>query len=106
MTRPSVTLFVIAELTAAPGRHDRLRTALEALIEPTLDEPGCLSYRPYTDPNDPARMLVLERWENRQAFHTHLTTPHLRHARQVLDRILARPLTLRILLEAPQEPAT
>ncbi|GAA3212264.1 putative quinol monooxygenase [Nonomuraea helvata] len=96
-----MSLFVIAEFLAAPGQHDRLRTALEALIEPTLDEPGCLAYQAYADPNDPASMVIVERWENRQAFDEHFTTPHLRHAQRVLDRILARPLTLRTLVEAP-----
>ncbi|WP_202125781.1 hypothetical protein [Actinomadura physcomitrii] len=31
-------LTVVAECLASPGREDRLRTALEALIEPSLDE--------------------------------------------------------------------
>ncbi|MCK7621787.1 antibiotic biosynthesis monooxygenase [Streptomyces sp. RS10V-4] len=100
-----MSLFVVAEFLAVPGRHDRLRTALEALIEPTLDEPGCLAYRIYTDPNDPARMVAVERWEDRQALDAHLATPHLRHARRVLDRILARPLTLRTLVEVGRESA-
>jgi quinol monooxygenase YgiN len=100
-----VSLFAVAEFLAAPGQDDRLRTALEALIEPTLDEPGCLSYRAYADPNDPARMVVVERWETRRAFEEHFTTPHLRHAQDVLKRILARPLTLRTFAETSAEGA-
>ncbi|MGV9328350.1 putative quinol monooxygenase [Streptosporangium sandarakinum] len=96
-----MSLFVIAEFLAAPGRHDRLRTALEALIEPTLEEPGCLAYAAYVDPNDPARMMVMERWENRRALDEHRATPHLRHARRVFDRVLARPPAVRTLVEAP-----
>ena len=46
-------LTVVAECLAARGQEDRLRTALEAMIEPSLDEPGCLAYRPYVDPNEP-----------------------------------------------------
>ncbi|MGV9309486.1 putative quinol monooxygenase [Nonomuraea sp. NPDC003727] len=96
-----MSLVVIAEFLAAPGQHDRLRTALEAMIEPSLDEPGCMAYQPYTDPNNPARMVVVEQWANRQALDEHFTTPHLHHARQVLDQILAEPLTIRTLVEAP-----
>lgn len=55
-------LTVVAECLAAPGQEDRLRTALEAMIEPSLDEPGCLAYRPYADPNDGARMVIVEQW--------------------------------------------
>ncbi|MEU9499704.1 antibiotic biosynthesis monooxygenase [Streptomyces sp. NPDC048196] len=50
-----MSLTVIAECLAAPGQEDRLRTALEAMIEPSLEEPGCLAYQPYADPNRPAR---------------------------------------------------
>ncbi|MGV9381512.1 putative quinol monooxygenase [Nonomuraea sp. NPDC003707] len=54
-----------ALLLAAPGQHDRLRTGLEAMIEPSLDEPGCLAYEPYIDP---ARMLIVQEWTGRQAL--------------------------------------
>ncbi|MCW6004340.1 antibiotic biosynthesis monooxygenase [Micromonospora sp. CPCC 205371] len=49
----------------------------------------------------PTTVRIVEHWANRQAFDEHFTTPHLRHAQRVLDRILARPLPLRMLAEAP-----
>ncbi|MFG3114335.1 putative quinol monooxygenase [Streptomyces sp. NPDC048197] len=57
-----MSLIVVAECLAEPGQEDRLRTALEAMIEPSLEEPGCLAYRPYTDLNQPARMVIVEEW--------------------------------------------
>ncbi|MDR7171578.1 quinol monooxygenase YgiN [Nocardia kruczakiae] len=89
-----MVLHVVAELHARAGQEDRLRTALEAMIEPSLAEPGCLDYRPYADPNDPARMVVVERWHGPDALETHFATPHFRHIAEVLDRILAEPMTL------------
>ncbi|MBZ4319145.1 putative quinol monooxygenase [Streptomyces huiliensis] len=99
-----MTLFVVAECLAAPGKEDRLRTALEAMIEPSLDEPGCLAYRPYTDPNDPARMVIVEQWTGPEALAEHFTTPHFRHVAEVLDEVLAEPLTIRKLVPAPEGP--
>ncbi|MCO5974545.1 putative quinol monooxygenase [Actinoallomurus soli] len=52
------------------------------MIEPSLDGPYCLAYQPYTDPNDPARMVVVEQWADRRALDEHFTTSHLHHARQ------------------------
>ncbi|MER7211072.1 putative quinol monooxygenase [Streptosporangium sp. NPDC000239] len=89
-----MSLTVIAELLARPGQEDRLRTALEAMIEPSLDEPGCLAYRPYVDPNEPARMVVVEEWTGPEALTEHFATPHFQHVRQVLDLILAVPMTV------------
>ncbi|MEU2026771.1 putative quinol monooxygenase [Streptomyces sp. NPDC016469] len=96
-----MTLTVVAECLAAPGREDRLRTALEAMIEPSLDEPGCLAYRPYTDPDDGARMVIVEEWTDPQALAEHFTTAHFRHVKEVLDLILAEPMTIRRLVAAP-----
>ncbi|MCG5213477.1 putative quinol monooxygenase [Streptosporangium sp. KLBMP 9127] len=93
-------LIVLAECRAAPGQEDRLRTALEAMIEPSLDEPGCLAYRTYTDPNHPASMVVIEEWATPRALMEHFTTPHFRHAQQVLDLVLTEPMTLRRLVAA------
>ncbi|MDT3396900.1 putative quinol monooxygenase [Streptomyces sp. B1866] len=96
-----MTLTVVAECLASPGQEDRLRTALEALIEPTLDEPGCLSYRLYSDPNDPGRMAIVEEWTGPQALAEHFETAHFQHAAQVLGRILAEPPVMRRLVAAP-----
>ncbi|PZT72791.1 MULTISPECIES: putative quinol monooxygenase [unclassified Streptomyces] len=93
-------LTVVAECLAAPGQEDRLRTALEAMIEPSLDEPGCLAYRPYADPNDGARMVIVEQWTSPQALAEHFTTPHFHHASEVLDRILAEPIKIHRLIPA------
>ncbi|WP_413807691.1 putative quinol monooxygenase [Streptomyces sp. OE57] len=96
-----MSLVVIAECLAAQGQEDRLRTALEAMIEPSLDEPGCLAYSPYVDPNRPARMVVVEEWTGPGALQGHFTTAHFLHVRQVLDRVLAEPMTVRTLVAAP-----
>ncbi|WP_406232137.1 putative quinol monooxygenase [Nocardia sp. NBC_01009] len=96
-----MSLWGIAECVAAPGQHDWLRTALEAMIELSLDEPGCLAYQPYIDPNDPAHMVIVEEWPDPQALAEHFTTPHFRHVEQVLGQILAQPLSLWKLIIAP-----
>ncbi|MFH8344339.1 putative quinol monooxygenase [Streptomyces sp. NPDC018045] len=96
-----MSLIVVAEALAKTGQEDRLRTALEAMIAPSLDEPGCLTYRPYVDPHEPARMVLVEEWTGPQALAEHFTTPHFHHLRQVLDTILAEPLIIRKLVPAP-----
>lgn len=95
-----MTLFVVAEFRAATGQEDRLRTALEAMVEPSLSEPGCLAYHPYADPNDSAVMVLVEQWTSAQALDEHFTTAHFHHVRAVLDRILAEPMTIHRLVTA------
>jgi quinol monooxygenase YgiN len=98
-----MSVIVIAECLALPGQDDRLRTAWEAMIEPSLEEPGCLAYQPYADLNHLARMVIVEEWADPQALAAHVTTPHLRHVQQVMDLILAEPMIIRKLTAAPVE---
>ncbi|WP_328411556.1 putative quinol monooxygenase [Nocardia sp. NBC_00403] len=95
-----MNLHVVAEFRAAAGLEDRLRTALEAMIEPSLAEPGCLGYQPYTDPNDVGRMVLVEEWTGSDALDEHFTTPHFFHVRDVLAEILAEPMVIKRLVTA------
>jgi len=88
-------LVLLAEFRAAPGSEARLRQALAGMVEPSLAEPGCLEYRPYVDPTDPARMLIVEQWQDRAALDYHFQTEHFRKVSDVLDQILAEPFTIR-----------
>ncbi|MEV5977027.1 putative quinol monooxygenase [Streptomyces sp. NPDC052114] len=96
-----MSLTVIAEALAKTGQEDRLRTVLEAMVEPSLAEPGCLAYRPYTDRDEPARMVLVEEWTDPQALAEHFATPHFAHLKQALETVLAEPLTIRKLVPAP-----
>ncbi|MBW1598638.1 putative quinol monooxygenase [Streptomyces sp. JJ38] len=95
-----MSLTVIAVFDAARGKEDALRTALEAMIEPSLDEPGCLAYQPYVDPNRPGNMVIIEEWTDRAALERHFGTPHFEHVARQLETLLSRPFTLRHLTEA------
>ncbi|WP_433521840.1 putative quinol monooxygenase [Nocardia pseudovaccinii] len=67
---------------------------------PSLAAPGCLTYHPYTDPNDPSHMVLVEEWTTAEAFDEHFTTPHFFHVRDVLDQILAEPMIIKRLVSA------
>ncbi|GGK36734.1 putative quinol monooxygenase [Nocardia camponoti] len=95
-----MSLTVVAECLAAPGYEDRLRTALEAMIEPSMEEPGCLSYRPYADLNQLGRMVIVEEWTDADALAAHFATAHFAHVEQVLSFVLAEPMTVRKLVAA------
>ncbi|MFI6581691.1 putative quinol monooxygenase [Embleya sp. NPDC050493] len=97
----SNTLTLIAGFTAKPGREERLRNELDAMIAPSLAEEGCIAYRPYVDPERADRMIIVEEWADSAALEHHFTLPHFKHVARVLDEILAEPFTLRRLTDAP-----
>ncbi|MET8294741.1 putative quinol monooxygenase [Streptomyces sp. NPDC048387] len=97
----SNTLTIIAGFTAKPGQEERLRTELNAMIEPSLAEEGCLAYQPFTDAARPGRMVIIEEWAGSEALEHHFSLPHFQQVAAVLQEILAEPFTLRRLTDIP-----
>ncbi|GGT42066.1 putative quinol monooxygenase [Nonomuraea spiralis] len=97
----SNTLTIVAGFRAEPGQEERLRQELNAMIEPSLAEEGCLGYQPYADPERPDRMIIVEEWADDAALVHHFSLPHFKHVAQVLEEILAEPFTLRRLTDVP-----
>ena len=71
-------LTVIAYMRTAPGKRDELRAALEALVEPTSKEQGCVNYDLHQGIEDPYRFFFYENWESDADLDAHLDAPHLR----------------------------
>ena len=70
-------LTIVAKITAAPGKEELLRTALEKLVAPTRAEVGCTQYDLHADNLDPAVFLFFEIWETRELWQDHLKSPHI-----------------------------
>ena len=90
MVRRHAPLLVLTAYEARTGREDELRTALESLIEPSYDIPGCLTFEVYADPNRPQHMLTLERWTDEHALIAQRATPQARHVAGAMPRLVAR----------------
>lgn len=71
-------LTVIAYMRAAPGQREELRATLEALVEPTLQERGCVNYDLHQSLEDPESFFFYENWESSEDLDAHLAAPHLR----------------------------
>ena len=53
--------FVVAiEIVAKAGEENAVASALEALIKPTMAEPGVKLFLPYRSPTDPAAFFIFE----------------------------------------------
>lgn len=72
-----MSLVVIAEGKAKPGKEDDLRSRLHALLAPTRAEEGCIQYDLHESLDEPGRFVFFERWTSREALDQHLKTRHL-----------------------------
>ena len=74
--RPDL-LTVIAHMKAAPGKEAELRSALEALVEPTSREDGYVNYDLHHAIDDSGSFYLYENWESGEQLDAHLAAPHL-----------------------------
>ena len=70
-------ITVVAKARAKPGSEEELKKQLEAIIEPTRSEKGCLSYVLHRGADDPHLFVIIEKWESREALKQHMTKPYI-----------------------------
>jgi (4S)-4-hydroxy-5-phosphonooxypentane-2,3-dione isomerase len=98
MPEPAFTLpelnqgFVVAiEIVAQPGEEDAVAGALDALIAPTMAEPGVKLFLPYRSPTNPAAFFIFELYENEAGWAEHQKTAHFKvFVDSMLPRIARR----------------
>ena len=69
---------VVAMLKAKSGKEAVLRQQLDALLEPTRAESGCLLYDLHRSTEEQGSFLFYETWADRAAWEQHMQTPHLK----------------------------
>lgn len=84
-------LNVVAVITAQPGSAAEVRAALQALVEPTRGEPGCLRYELFVSGMDPDTFITVEEWRSAADLEAHLQTDHVQQALAVAGELLTAP---------------
>ena len=72
------TLVLNVHIEAKPGREEDLARELTALIAPTREETGCLTYELHRDPEEPARFMFYEQFADQAALDFHLAAPYFK----------------------------
>ena len=71
-------IYVIAEVRVKPGTIDQAIAAARLSVAETVKEEGCISYDMHQSVTDPQRLVLVERWESREALTRHFDTPHFK----------------------------
>lgn len=70
-------ILVIGTVTLPPENVDRARPVMQAVIEASRAEDGCLAYAYSEDVLTPGLMRVTEAWRDRAALKAHFAQPHM-----------------------------
>lgn len=84
-------LFVFATIRPKPEYFANAKAALDALIEPTLAEPGCHIFSAYAN-RDQTTLHLFECFEDEEALTLHYDQPHAKEVLASYDEWLAAPL--------------
>ncbi|MGH6809926.1 MAG: putative quinol monooxygenase [Ensifer adhaerens] len=71
-------VYIIAYLTAHPGKGADVLSLASPLIEATRREAGCISYELYHKPAEPDALVFVETWKDKAAVDAHFAEPHLK----------------------------
>ena len=69
-------LFIFGRFHASAGNESAVAVALDAVVRPTREEPGCLSIHAFRSIRDPGLFYIHSRWTNEEAFDYHASLPH------------------------------
>ena len=70
---------LVVHLQAKPDQVDQfMEMALENAAAARSTEPGCQQFDVLVDPDDRTKIAFYEVYDNKQAFETHLETPHFK----------------------------
>ncbi|WIW90316.1 putative quinol monooxygenase (plasmid) [Sphingobium sp. V4] len=67
----------LAQMRAKPGQSEALGAALQNLVAPSRDEPGCIIYQVHQSTEDPTLWMVYEVWRSVDDLAHHFTLPHM-----------------------------
>lgn len=65
-------LTIIAHITANETQLDIAKKAMVAMIEPTLQEKGCVRYELHQDNEKPTHFTFIEMWETHELWQEHM----------------------------------
>jgi len=90
-------LYVIAKSIAKQDKIEETKKALEALLEPTRKEEGCIQYDLLQDHNDPALFFFTEIWASHAHLDAHLATTHFTDWNEKSVDLLESPMDASLL---------
>jgi quinol monooxygenase YgiN len=89
---PSGQVLLLVVMRARPAREAELAAAAEVFVRATMRLEGALGSTLHRSPQDPAALLLVERFEGRPAFERHMGSDYFREFQIQQQGLLAEPV--------------
>ena len=80
-------IIVLGTATLGEGALEQGRAAMAAMCKASNAEEGCVSYAYAQDVNEPARLVIVERWKDEEALKAHFAEPHMATFRKAIGKL-------------------
>lgn len=84
-------VHIMARIVARPDAAEALKKLLQALVEPSRNEPGCVAYTLFQRRDMTHEFQTVEQWRTQADADAHMLTPHVRSAIAAAVPLLAEP---------------
>jgi len=89
------SICLTANFTTKPGKEQQVKEILLSLIQPSLQEPGCLNYTLHQHEDEPTQFMFYENWQSEETLAEHSKSQHVLAMRNKLDGLLAADVVLK-----------
>jgi len=90
-------LSLVAFLYAKPGKEEELGARLQALVDISRAEEGCINYDVHQSEQDPTVFVMYENWTDRSELDKHFEMPYMKEMVVALPELLRAPLGMHYL---------
>ncbi|HKU95740.1 MAG TPA: putative quinol monooxygenase [Vineibacter sp.] len=87
-------LFIFARFHAREGQEAAVMAALDDVVIPSRDEPGCVTIAAYQSVRDPRLLWIHSRWIDEAAFDLHAQQPHTVRFLERVQQLIDHPLDI------------
>ena len=77
-------IVLLGSVVIQPGRVEEALTLSQAHVLRSRSEPGCIAHAVYLDPENPQRLVFVERWADQAALQVHFALAASRQFAQAL----------------------
>lgn len=87
---------VFSKLYIKDGKTNEFTNVFNEMIDPTLNEDGCLQFEILKVDEDESQLFVLEKWATDEGFSNHINTEHFERVVPRLEKLMARDADVNI----------
>ncbi|MCM3005077.1 putative quinol monooxygenase [Priestia koreensis] len=89
-------ITINAILTAKPGKEELLRKELQAVLEPSRAEAGCVQYVLHESMEEQGVFVFYELWRDEEALNAHVEADHYKNYREKTADLVAERQVFRL----------